>query len=398
MTTLQRIALPTITQAAYASLIKEDPGNPCGEELDAKLSLFDPNGERAMPAIWYHDPKIYEAERRTVFKDWVAAGRRGDAEGHGSYFTVDIAEEPIVVLQDKDDLRALRNVCSHRATKLLTKPQGTLSDDVIKCRYHDWRYKFSGAIRSAPALGKLEGLSFKDLSLPSFNIETWGPLVFVQTKAEKDKGESLQTLLAPLIEQTAKINLSSWKWAARKEYVVNCNWKVYVDNFLDGGYHVKTIHPGLANALDLKRYRNEVFDRCSVQKAPVQDIADDPNAAVRKGSEDAMYWWIFPNTMVNIYNGAMDTNIVLPLGPDKCKVIFDFYFADGWDKLSIEKYINGVDGKGGADEVQLQDSEVCEAVQVGLRSLSYKAGPYAKPEISKHFHKLVASELNKINA
>lgn len=147
------------------------------------------------------------------------------------------------------------------------------------------------------------------------------------------------------------------------------------------------VHRALAKALNYIQYRTEVFDRCSLQHAPTE-VTCDPIPSLRQG--DAMYWWVYPNLMVNIYKDVMDTNIVLPLGINRCKVIFDFYFANNWDQSSIDKYIND------AHQVQLEDMKVCEQVQRGLKSNFYTSGPYAKREAGMHhFHKLLAHELQR---
>ena len=42
---------------------------------------------------------------------------------------------------------------------------------------------------------------------------------------------------------------------ARREFSVACNWKVFCDNYLDGGYHVPFAHPALAEGVDMRTYR-----------------------------------------------------------------------------------------------------------------------------------------------
>ena len=117
------------------------------------------------------------------------------------------------------------------------------------------------------------------------------------------------------------------RFVERRSYELRCNWKVFVDNYLDGGYHVNTVHPGLAGALDYAHYRTEVFDKSSVQISPIKPSADPAVSKVRTGTH-AYYWWIFPNFMLNFYQGLMDVNLVVPLGTDRCRVIFDLYFAN----------------------------------------------------------------------
>ena len=183
--------------------------------------------------------------------------------------------------------------------------------------------------------------------------------------------------------------MDNLKFSRRVVYDLGCNWKVYVDNYLDGGYHVNTVHPALAGVLDYSEYKTTLHRNASVQTAPL--IAGDPNdpaTRTRTGTE-AAYWWVFPNFMLNLYSGVMDTNLVLPLSPDRCRVIFDYFFADGTPADFIEQSIAV------AHQVQLEDLGICEDVQRGLNSRSYTVGRFSvKREAGGyHFHQMMAKRL-----
>jgi len=77
----------------------------------------------------------------------------------------------------------------------------------------------------------------------------------------------------------------------------------------------------------------------SEQTSPLKPARDPAVHATRTGSQ-AWYWWIFPNLMLNVYEGVLDTNAVFPIGPDRCKVIFDFYFVDvGADQQALTQFL-----------------------------------------------------------
>src|SRR5437588_348031 len=128
----------------------------------------------------------------------------------------------------------------------------------------------------------------------------WGPLVWAHLDGPR---EPVGAFLDPLPGWVASRKaFDGLRFAKRKTYDVACNWKVYVDNYLDGGYHVNTVHPGLAGVLDYKEYRTEIAGRTSVQVSPLKppDPGDDAAVgAVRTGTE-AMYWFVFPNSMLNL--------------------------------------------------------------------------------------------------
>src|SRR5262249_39505228 len=163
-------------------------------------------------------------------------------------------------------------------------------------------------------------------------------------------------------ERTAG-RLEALRFVRRQVYDLACNWKVYVDNFLDGGYHVNTVHPGLAGVLDYSRYRTEVAGCTSVQISPLKPSqpSEEPTLAVVRTGTEAQYWWVFPNFMLNLYEGVMDPNLVLPLGPDRCRVIFDFYFAR--TEGEAERFMR--ESMAVAHQIQLEDAGICEEVQRG---------------------------------
>ncbi|HMF13683.1 MAG TPA: SRPBCC family protein [Gemmataceae bacterium] len=378
--------------------------------LNEKLRAFDPTlpleRARTMPAAWYFDPEIYAAERERVFgRSWLAAARADQLTKPGSFVTADIAGEPILVLRDQDGvLRAFHNVCRHRAARVMTEAEGCATR--LRCPYHGWTYDLCGRLRGTPEFEGVADFRREDNGLVPLAVEAWGPLVFVRatslsppTPLSRGGGEAgktavqLESFLAPLPERTASLGIEKLRFVERREYELACNWKVFVDNYLDGGYHVNYVHPGLSGVLDYSQYRSEIFASTSVQSSPIK-AAEDAEVSVRKvrSGDRAYYWWVFPNLMINLYQGVMDTNLVLPLGPERCKVIFDFYFAET-EGEAAKRYI--ADSIAVAHQIQLEDVGISEDVQKGLASRSYDMGRFSvRREIAGyHFHRLLAARL-----
>jgi choline monooxygenase len=363
--------------------------------LADKLNAFDAtlplSRARTIPSAWYFDPEIYALERREVFGGaWHWAARADQLREPRSFVTIDIAGEPILLVRDEQGtLRALHNVCRHRAAQVINEPEGKVSK--LRCRYHGWTYDLTGKLRGTPEFDGVEEFCKDEQGLPALAVDTWGPFVFVHQGTPR---QSLADFLKPLPERTANMRLEQMHFVGRKDYVLDCNWKVFVDNYQDGGYHVNTVHPGLAGALDYAHYRTEIAGNTSVQISPIKPAADATVGKVRTGA-NAYYWWIFPNLMINLYEGVMDTNLVLPLGPDRCRVIFDFYFAD--TSPAAQKFI--ADSMAVAHQVQMEDQGVCEEVQRGLKSRSYDTGRFSVKRESGgyHFHQLLARRLRAEN-
>jgi choline monooxygenase len=364
------------------------------DQLTAKLQAFDPSPplERAetIPGFWYWDDELYRAECRHVFgATWQLVGLAEHIAVVGNFLTADIAGEPIVVLRDEQGtLRAFYNVCRHRAARLLAEPHGQAGR--LRCPYHGWTYDLQGRLRGTPEFEGVENFCKEDNGLVPLAVDTWGPYVFVHGGTQPP---ALAQYLAPLPERARPLGLERLRFAERREYVVECNWKVFVDNFQDGGYHVHAVHPALAGALDYAHYHNELAEHTTVQISPLRPAEEADVAKVRSG-DTAYYWWVFPNLMVNLYSGVMDVNYVLPLGPERCKVIFDWFFSPDAD-LSFVR-----DSIAVSDRVQREDVAISEEVQRGLRSRSYRAGRYSvRREAPVHlFHCLLARYLHLGNA
>ncbi|HXG13361.1 MAG TPA: SRPBCC family protein [Gemmataceae bacterium] len=364
--------------------------------LREKLAAFDPDlpleRARTIPSSWYFDPEIYALECRTVFGNtWQAAGRLDQVAAPGCYFTADIAGEPILVVRDQEGvLRAFVNVCRHRAARVLEQPEGKATR--LRCRYHGWTYDLAGRLRGTPEFDGVADFRREDHGLPALAADIWGPLVWVHLGRP---AAPLAEYLAPLPERMAGLGLAALRFVERREYQLACNWKVFVDNYLDGGYHVNTVHPGLAGVLDYSQYRTEIAGHTAVQISPLRAAesggADDSVSRVRTG-DTAYYWWIYPNFMINIYQGVMDTNLVLPLGPDRCRVVFDFYFAQT-EGPEAQRFIAESIAVG--HQIQLEDIGICEEVQRGLASRSFDTGRFSvrREAAGYHFHRLLARQL-----
>lgn len=362
--------------------------------LGPKLAAFTPNlpldQASTIPNTWYTDPEIAALERRAVFgSNWVLVGRTDQVSQPGQFLTCDLAGDPLLIVRGEEGtLRGFFNVCRHRAARVACDDCGTATK--FRCPYHGWTYDLSGSLRGVPEFENVANFRREDNGLIPVIVEAWGPLVFAHLGQPK---QSLQDYLAPMGEKLVPFKLDLMRFTARKTYDLACNWKVFLDNYLDGGYHVNYIHPSLASVLDYKQYRTETFKYCSVQSSPMKapDTGDDASAAkVRQGTQ-AAYWWLHPNLMLNAYEGVMDTNLVLPLGPDRCRVIFDFYFADDPTR-GAEYQAQSIKV---ADQIQGEDVGICEDVQRGLHSRAFTVGRYSvRREIGVwHFHQLLARQL-----
>lgn len=341
-----------------------------------------------IPAPWYVDARIAELERQTVFsKSWQLIGRVEQVEKPGQFVTATVAGEPLVAVRGNDGvLRAFYNVCRHHAAAVVTEPCGQAS--ILHCPYHGWNYGLDGSLKGMPEFDGVKDFERKDNGLVPVKVDSWEKFVFANLDPD---AASLSDFLGGLVRRAAPLGLAKLDYFTTKSYDIHCNWKVFVDNYLDGGYHVPHLHKALSSVLDYKQYTIENEDRYCLQSSPMLTSDEDAATATTRKGDRALYFWLYPNFMFNCYQGYMDTNLVIPLDVDHCRVIFDFYFSD----VSEARREYNEQSVAVGNRVQDEDLGICEAVQRGLKSRAYGAGRLsARREAGEQlFHQLLAADL-----
>ncbi len=353
---------------------------------------FEENLARAFtpPSDWYTDARFLEEEKARIFsRTWQLVGHMEQAREPGQYFTATVADEPLIVVRGMDErLRAFSNVCRHRAGPVAC---GEGLRKSFRCGYHGWTYGLDGKLLHTPEFEGVEDFSREACGLPEFRVETWESLVFVNLDAEA--GPLLETL-EDIPARVGHRNFGGMQRAARRDWFVNCNWKVYVDNYLEG-YHIPIVHPSLNRELDYNEYRTETRRFYSIQHAPIrQGRAERLKVDEEAGEDEAQYFWIFPNLMLNVYPDNYSTNLIVPLGVDRTLTVFEWYFREPKLDETKEAVRRTVEF---SDEIQLEDINICEAVQKGLRSRTYTRGRYCvrRENGVHHFHGLLAEYLSR---
>ena len=369
--------------------------DPTLQEILASYNASAPLSEAyTLPAAWYTDARVADLELRNVFScTWQAIGRTDQVEKPGQYITGTVAGEPVVAVRGSDaKLRAFFNVCRHHAMTVMNEPCGTAQH--MRCPYHGWTYNLEGELRGMTEFEGVQNFDRAKNGLVPVGVAMWEKFVFVNLDPE---AAPLEEFLGTLVERARPLGFAGLNFVERRSYTLGCNWKVYVDNYLDGGYHVPHMHRGLNSVLDYANYTIDNVDRLCIQSSPVAvDASSEANAAATRKGDRAFYFWQYPNFMLNWYEGYLDTNLVIPLGVDRCEVIFDFYFANTaasempYIRQSIEV----------SERVQQEDIAICDGVQRGLRSRAYQAGRLSvRRESGEHrFHRLLAADLRSSRA
>ena len=299
-----------------------------------------------LPAQLYTDASVFAQEKDSIFsRTWQVVGHASRVANPGDYFTTQLLGEPLLFVRGSDGrLRGFYNVCRHRAGP---PAEGCGSRKLFRCAYHGWTYGLDGALLSATEIEGVEGFKPEDFALVPVRTEEWFNLVFANLDPE---AAPLRESLGELPKQAEKFPFPAMKLFERRTYDMKCNWKTYVDNYLEG-YHLPSVHPGLNRELDFSAYvvephislsgdgHERVSERVSGrisgyvrQFSPIRG-AQPGDATPRRypeAREDLTtdYFWIFPNWMLNCYPDNVSLNIVLPLEPERSLAIFEWYLPE----------------------------------------------------------------------
>ena len=337
-----------------------------------------------LPAHLYYSQETFEREKSALFSaSWQVVGHVHQVAAPGDYFTFDLLGEPLLIARGEEGvLRGFYNVCRHRAGNPAT---GCGNRKLFRCGYHGWTYRLDGALLVTPEFEGVEDFDRADFGLTPVRLEEWFNLIFFNLDGE---APPLRETLGHLPAQAERFDFKNMKFSERRTYQMNCNWKTYIDNYLEG-YHVPSIHPALNREIDYKAYTVEPHDEYVRQWTPIRG-AQIGDAAPRRyeGASMALtadYFWIFPNWMLNCYPDNVSLNIILPLSAERTLAIFEWYLP--------EKDIGGEAARKAmafSDEIQVEDVRICEIVQKNLHSSSYQSGRYSvKQERGLHaFHQM----------
>jgi choline monooxygenase len=333
-------------------------------------------------AAFYTSAARLQQEHDEVFaRSWQVVGHIGQLRKSGDYFTAQIGNEPLVFVNDHGTIRGYFNVCRHRAGPVAI---GCGHAPRLVCRYHGWTYELSGKLLRTT---EMEGADFDpaQIHLQPVAVHLFGPVIFA---ALDPATPPFDALFPGVAARCAPLDIDRMQYFATRNYPVNSNWKVYVDNYLEG-YHIPLVHPALNREIDYRQYITELGERYVLQYAPVREGTAQLYGG-SAGNKEALYYWLFPNITLNIYEGQMQTNVVIPVDANHTVVRFDWFAlpavtegADAqarWDKLVAF-----------SEEVQAEDAGICEIVQNNIGSRAYRSGPYSpKRESGVHlFHTLM---------
>ena len=353
------------------------------QEGDAPFET-DSSRSFTLPARFYHDVEIYDAEKAAIFYcSWWYAGHRSQLSSVGDFVTAKIHDQNVFVTRAGDgSLKAFYNVCQHRGHKLL---EGSGRRKRIVCPYHAWSYGLDGQLQHARNTESVRDFNKCDFSLKPVRVEEFCGMVFV----------NLDQDAVPLAEQAGELeaeirhycpHVDELVFAQRDTFDVKANWKVLVDNFLEC-YHCHVAHRDFVDLVDMESYRSKV---CGIYSSHCSGKArSTSNTAYKfeKGDVDFGFagWFLWPNLTIWIYPGEpnISTLQMIPAGPGRTIEHQDWFIPTAEPSRQIAAAM--VYQK---DVLQPEDISLCESVQEGVKSFGYNQGRFVvdadETELSEH--------------
>lgn len=355
---------------------------------------IDPDITRAetVPSSWYRSQIAFDECLESVFApSWQVVGDRSIFSSQTaivpSIILAETLAEPIILVNESDAVSVLSNVCTHRGN-LLVETACPLQE--IRCRYHGRRFLPNGVCVHMPDFKDVEGFPGPKDNLPKLNSGAWNGLLLASIR---NPSLSVETLLAGVTERTGFLGLenASYDLSRQRTYSVNAHWALYVENYLEG-FHIPFVHHSLNSVLDHGKYETLPFDGGVLQigiarQGEVSFVL--PNGHPDEGKEvAAWYYFLFPNTMLNVYPWGLSVNIVEPVTKDLTHIHYRTYVLD--------PTLLGSGAGSGLDAVELEDEAIVEAVQKGMNSSNYSRGRYSPTrEQGVHaFHRMLETALN----
>ena len=351
-----------------------------------ELVASDIRVAKTLPSKFYYGEEIFKSLKST-FNGWQFAVHDSEMN-ENSIIPLDhieaITGEPTIIVRG-EKTQCLSNICTHRGMRLASQP---CTKSILQCEYHGRTFDLNGKMKPMPEFEQAIGFPSESDNLRNFSMHRWNGLHFVSQDSEQ------HLPWAEIGNRLEFLNIESFVHDASRDrdHIINANWMLYVDNYLEG-FHIPFVHPELNQALDYSGYSTEVFDGGVLQigKASQGDVKFDlPENHPDYGQEIAAYYlWLFPNTMFNFYPWGLSVNIVIPVSPEKTRVLYRGYVKD--DKLAQK-------GAGSIlDTVEIQDQNIIEQVHKSMRSKAYDRGRYSptREQGVHHFHRIISEIYEK---
>ena len=365
---------------------------------DGLSQVFAPIDQASgLPNVAYVSDDWLALEHKHLFaKNWMFVAASAEIPNVGDIKPITIADTPIMLVRGRDDIvRGFHNVCRHRGTLLVDKP---CRQKTITCPYHAWNYRLDGFLQARPhfkAAGDMERFDDANpsgLDLLPVRTETWNGCVFADLSGT---APALTDWLSPMLKRTAQYDYAHIRWAGKLPFTMESNWKLVLENFMEG-YHVFAAHPRLLKHAPMNirwsgEWLDHVFYNDYVVDAPTAGRGDNTLPTFPGLSDQdklrGMWFAFLPNFAAQVFADQFVVLASYPIAPGKTYEEVHL-FVVGDEGRDAEQYANGrqqlIDMW---QDLNTEDKELLERLQQGRRSPVFP-GSYMSPAWEGPAHEL----------
>ena len=351
---------------------------------------INPNIEFAntIPSRYYTSENILKLIRKDFNNQWMFCCHEDELSTNNVFPLKHIENalnEPLIITKNEERVAVLSNVCTHRGMIICGSPCKT---KFLKCGYHGRVFNLNGEFKNMPEFDNAQNFPSDNDDLKGVNVGNWKGLIFSSIC-----NNEFENFVSEIDKRVGWMPIQNFKEDSSRfrEYEINANWALYVDNYLEG-FHIPYVHRDLHEVLDYGEYKTELFENGVLQigiSNKKEDCFELPETSPDYGLNiAAYYYWLYPNTMLNFYPWGLSVNIIIPLSVNKTKIMYRGYV---WNNKMLGK------GAGGdLDKVEMEDQGIVEAVQRGVKSKFYDRGRFSptKEKGVHHFHQMLNNFIN----
>ncbi len=353
------------------------------------VDLSMPGAGRLLPPRAFVSPGVFEAEMRRIFeRSWVHVADLSEVRAPGDFVAGTIGTTPVVVVRAHDgEVRAFVNACRHRGATIV-EGRGNCGRQ-LRCPYHAWSYGTDGRLIGVPSREEFEGCDLGAMSLLPVRTATVGPMVFGCLDAG---APSFDEWAGELPAALRRARGEEMELAFEYTYEVDVNWKVYVENGLEG-YHVAIVHDVLNDFVETKTARHFFEPWSSYTHAFIKPdyramvpslahLSEEEHTYVRFGH-------IFPNLIPVLAPAEFSYLRIDPIAPERVRLVARSFDLGG-ELAGLRDF-----RREALDRTNQQDIGVVTRVQRGLRAHGLPAGVHSSFLECRigHFEQMVSRAL-----
>ena len=347
------------------------------------MTIIHPDIRKAetLPSRFYTEPATFQSILSSFEKHWHFAAHQSQLLRVNPIDNP--LHEPMLLTKDGEEVHCISNVCTHRGMLICSEAKDVRR---LQCPYHGRTFDLSGQFRSMPEFSEVENFPTAVDNLDHYPLAEWKGLLFNTISAKNFDGfiQAVEARVGWL-----DIENFSHDVTRNREYMVESNWALYVDNYLEG-FHIPFVHGDLHQVLDYDAYQTELFESGVLQIGIANEgesCFDLPEDHPDFGQNIAAYYfWLFPGLMLNFYPWGLSVNLVIPEAVNRTRIVYHGYVGDS--------SMLGQGAGGDLDKVEAEDQFVVEGCQKGVSSQAYERGRYSPTKETgvHHFHRILTEQ------